>query len=96
MPTSGPTTIVPTTVSGDVHGKCPLTWCLKTTVQETTVVATISTCSQWLASTTIVMRSKQRPRYLLKRSLANWKKRKCGKCTDGFVVNWHPNVCGSH
>ncbi|KAI8779579.1 hypothetical protein BgiBS90_018773, partial [Biomphalaria glabrata] len=78
----------PTTVSRHVHGKGPLTQCLTTTTLESTVIATTSIsvtwlatltstnspCVSWLASVTIVMRSKQRPRYHLKRRLANWKK----------------------
>ncbi|KAK0050558.1 hypothetical protein Bpfe_020086 [Biomphalaria pfeifferi] len=68
MATSGPTT-----VSGDVHGKGPLTQRLRTTTHISTVIATTSICVKWpasltstnspcvnrLASGTIVMRSKQ-------------------------------------
>ncbi|KAK0041160.1 hypothetical protein Bpfe_029432 [Biomphalaria pfeifferi] len=61
----------PTTVSRDVHGKRPLTWRLKTAALETTLIATTSICVKWLASETIVMNSKQRPRHRLKRRLAN-------------------------
>ncbi|KAK0065515.1 hypothetical protein Bpfe_004948 [Biomphalaria pfeifferi] len=66
----------PTTVSRDVHGKRPLTWRLKTAALETTVITTTFICVKWLASETIVMKSKQRPRHRLKRSLVNWRKRK--------------------
>ncbi|KAK0067593.1 hypothetical protein Bpfe_003100 [Biomphalaria pfeifferi] len=85
MATSGSTT-----VSRDVHRKGPLTQRLRTTTLESTVIATTSICVKWLAtlistyfpfvswlaSATIFMRSKQRPRYRLKHRLANWKKRK--------------------
>ncbi|KAK0043834.1 hypothetical protein Bpfe_026716 [Biomphalaria pfeifferi] len=81
------TTCGPTTVSRDVQGKGPLNWRLRTTALGTTVVAKTSICAKWLAtltsinfpcvnwlaSATVVLRWKQRPRYRLKRRLANWK-----------------------
>ncbi|KAK0063103.1 hypothetical protein Bpfe_007299 [Biomphalaria pfeifferi] len=80
----------PTTVSRNVHGKRPLTQCIRTTTLESTVIATTSIrvkwlatltstnspCVSWLAIVTIFERSKQQSRHRLKRRLANWKRRK--------------------
>ncbi|KAK0055890.1 hypothetical protein Bpfe_014759 [Biomphalaria pfeifferi] len=42
----------PTTMSGDVHGKGPLTQRLRTTTLESTVIATTSFCVRWLSTLT--------------------------------------------
>ncbi|KAK0070310.1 hypothetical protein Bpfe_000293 [Biomphalaria pfeifferi] len=78
----------PTTVSRDVHEKRPLTWRLKTATLETTVIPTTSICVKWLASETIVMKSKQRPRHRLKRRQANWKKRKRRPRNTVQMASW--------
>ncbi|KAK0056813.1 hypothetical protein Bpfe_013751 [Biomphalaria pfeifferi] len=90
----------PTTVSRDVHGKRPLTWRLKTAALETTVMATTSICVKWLASETIVMKSKQRPRHPLKCRLANWTKRKRRPRNTVQMASWAtgslPSVAPTH